>query len=104
MKKELLVLISILFTGCNPLNVLCFDDPDCPRHYYYCPIEKKKVHVHYSNISTICDPNPCLCPEIFTPRSCQICVTRYTDDQGHTWETKPFKEKMDHFVHSEMCK
>lgn len=78
--------------GCNPLDVLCFDDPDCPRQYFYCPIEHKKVVVHRQNVSTTCDGKIFLCPEFLTDRNCQMCATTYKDDQGHIWSTKPFKE------------
>lgn len=90
--KIMTLIALVLLCGCNPMTVICFDDPDCPRQYYYCPIENKKVHVNRGNISSECEPEVCLCPEIFNPRTCEWCTTTYKDDQGHTWSTKPKKE------------
>lgn len=95
MQKIILILLtSLCLSGCNPLTVLCGDDPDCPRQYFYCPIEKKKVHVKYYNQVENCG-DPCMCPEIFTPRNCHWCTTTYTDDQRHSWTSKPSKKVID---------
>lgn len=88
-----LIIISLIFLcGCNPMAIMCFDDPDCPKQYRYCPIEKKQVHVSRNSESTVCDKVTWSCPELLMPRQCTWCTTTFTDDQGHVWSPKKFKE------------
>ena len=94
--KNLLYIALVCFTlgfiyGCNPLDILCMDDPDCPRVYFHDPYSNKKEHVNRVNIITTCD-DPYKCHELIEPTMCQMCVTEYKDDENRIWSGKPFKE------------
>ena len=97
MKRVLLVVLCLTLIGCNPLMLLCGDDPDCPRQYFLNPITHKKVHVNAKNIYTNCG-QPYMCHEGFESAICHRCITSYEDDNDIKWNSKPYKEYV-----SDMC-